>query len=95
MKDYIWWKGPYYNEQYFLPLGHRISYIEEKKKSTFKMALRTICTFALRNGTDLRVNNTRTIVTTGTAMAYFSNYYIVLKCGNIVSAFVSSVYLHL
>lgn len=43
----------------------------EEKKNTFKMALRTICTFALRNGTDLRVNNMRTIVTTGTAMAYF------------------------
>lgn len=51
---------------------------EEKKKATFKMALRTICTFALRNGTDLRVNNTRTIVTTG-YYGYYCYYGLFLK----------------
>lgn len=50
------------------------------------MALRMICTVALRSGTDLGVNNARTFVTTGTAMTL--SYYIVLKCGNLVFAFV-------
>lgn len=35
------------------------------------MALRTICTFALRNGTDLGVNNARTFFTTGIVMAFY------------------------
>lgn len=49
---------------------------KKRPKTNFKMALRTICTFALRSGTDFGVNNARTFVTTGTAMTFS----IFLKC---------------
>lgn len=59
----------------------------------FKMALRTICAFALRNGTDLGVNNARTFVTTGTT--FLSNYYIFKMWKSSFCICMSSMDLHL